>query len=92
MSGLHLAILALSFLGFVALAIGTGRYAKHLLRTVPSPQWRTAARVGGWLLLAAALALGVTGLVTAGERMKTTPYSALSVALLLTRKDEWRRI
>lgn len=66
MSAIHLAMLALSFLGFVALAIGTERYAKHLLRTMPAPRWRTAARIAGWLLLAGALALGVTGLVTAG--------------------------
>lgn len=66
MSGVHLAMLALSFLGFVALAIATERHAKHLLRTVPAPGWRAAARIGGWALLAGALALGIVGHATAG--------------------------
>jgi len=90
MSGVHLAMLALSFLGFVALAIATERHAKHLLRIVPAPQWRLAARVGGWLLLAAALALGVSGLVTAGVGIAIwTGWIALAAVALVFALPRW---
>ncbi len=90
MSGLHLAILGLSFLGFVALAIGTERHAKHLLRTVPAPHLRLAARSGGWLLLAGALALGVTGLVTAGVGIAIwTGWISLAAVALVFALPRW---
>ncbi|MFT4053337.1 MAG: DUF3325 domain-containing protein [Novosphingobium sp.] len=90
MSGVHLAMLALSFLGFVGLALGTERHAKHLLRTVPAPQWRLAARIGGWLLLACALALGVTGLVTAGVGIAGwTGWIGLAAVALVFALPRW---
>ncbi|MBW7901928.1 MAG: DUF3325 domain-containing protein [Rhodocyclaceae bacterium] len=58
----HLSMLALSLLGFTALALATERHARHLLRRLPTPRWRLLARVAGWLLLAAALASGIRAL------------------------------
>lgn len=66
MSGAHLAMLVLAFGGFVALALGTERHAKHILRLLPALRWRRTARFGGWLLLGAALLLGMRALDTAG--------------------------
>jgi len=59
MTASYLAILALSLLGFSALALATERHAKHLLRQVPALHWRQLSRALGWLLLALALALSI---------------------------------
>nr|WP_312989851.1 DUF3325 domain-containing protein [Comamonas koreensis] len=59
LTGTHLAILGLSLLGFVALALATERHAEHLLGRLPAPHWRLLARVAGWLLLGMALAWGI---------------------------------
>ncbi|PNU02133.1 DUF3325 domain-containing protein [Novosphingobium guangzhouense] len=90
MSGVHLAMLALSFLGFVALAVGTERHAKYLLHTVPAAQWRLAARIGGWALLAGALALGITGLATAGVGIAIwTGWICLAAVALVFALPKW---
>ncbi len=62
MTAAHLSILLLSLLGFSALALATERYGEHLLGRLPALRWRRLARVVGWLLLAAALALGMEAL------------------------------
>lgn len=66
MSAVHLTTLLLSFAGFSALALATERYAKHLLRKVPSARWRRGARISGWALLTAALTLSIYSLETYG--------------------------
>lgn len=48
-----------TLLGFTALALAMPRHAKQVLG-MPLPQaWHRALRAGGWLLLAAALTLGI---------------------------------
>jgi hypothetical protein len=61
-TALHIGILAISLLGFFALALATERYGEHLLGRLPSPRVQLLARVIGWLLLAAALAWGIAEL------------------------------
>nr|WP_312989941.1 DUF3325 domain-containing protein [Comamonas koreensis] len=58
----HLGILAVSLLGFFALALATERHAEHLLGKLPAPHWQMLARVTGWILLAIALYWGVADL------------------------------
>lgn len=90
MSGVHLAMLALSFLGFGALAVGMERHAKHLLRIVPAPHWRLGARIGGWALLAGSLVLGITGLVTAGVGIAIwTGWIGLAAVALVFALPKW---
>lgn len=90
MSGVHIAMLALSFLGFVALAVGMERHAKHLLRIVPAPHWRLGARIGGGALLAGALALGIAGLVTAGVGIAIwTGWIGLAAVALVFALPKW---
>lgn len=66
MSALHLAVLGLSLLGFAALALGTERYAAQLAGFLPASPLRRTSWWLGWLLLAAAAALALQGLQTAG--------------------------
>lgn len=80
MTGAHLGILLLSLAGFAALALATERYSEHLLQRVPALAWRRVARVAGWLLLFAALALGIDVL---GPSVGITLWTGwLSVAAL----------
>lgn len=63
----HLAILLAALFGFIGFALGSTRYAPMLIAKVPPPHLRLAARVVGWVLIAAtfigalALANGDTG-------------------------------
>ncbi|SDF57777.1 MULTISPECIES: DUF3325 domain-containing protein [unclassified Duganella] len=59
---LHIGILAISLLGFLALALASERYGEHLSGRQPSPRAQLLARIAGWLLLAVALAWGITEL------------------------------
>lgn len=58
----HLGILAVSTLGFLALALATERHAEHLLGRLPASQWRHVSRGVGWLLLALSLGWAITDL------------------------------
>ncbi len=62
----HIAIFALSLVGFAALATGTQRYAAQLVGFTPAPHIRRASWWIGWLLLAAALTLAFLRLQTSG--------------------------
>ena len=70
MTPLNIAVFLLSLAGFVALAAGMSKHAKHLLRRELPPAVSRLLRALGWLLLAAALAIGIrqwhadVGLVT----------------------------
>lgn len=70
MTSLNIAVFLLSLAGFVALAAGMSKHAKHLLRRELSNAVSRLLRALGWLLLAAALAVGIkqwhtdVGLVT----------------------------
>lgn len=61
-TALHAGLLAISLLGFFALALASERYGEHLLGRPPSAPLQLAARIAGWLLLALALAWGVAAL------------------------------
>lgn len=69
MSVTHLAIFALSLVGFAALAIGTERYSAQLIGFLPAESARRTSWWLGWLLLAGAVLLAVLGLQTAGAGM-----------------------
>ena len=70
MTPLNIGVFLLSLAGFVALAAGMSKHAKHLLRRELPPAVSRLLRALGWLLLAAALAIGIrqwhadVGLVT----------------------------
>ena len=70
MTPLNLGVFLLSLVGFVALAAGMPKHAKHLIQRELSPTVSRLLRTLGWLLLAAALAIGIkqwhtdVGLVT----------------------------
>ena len=70
MTSLNIAVFLLSLAGFVALAAGMAKHAKHLLRRELPNAVSRLLRALGWLLLAAALAVGIkqwhtdVGLVT----------------------------
>ncbi len=66
MTGAHISTLVLALSAFAALALATERHAKHLLRFLPAPRWRLAARVLGWVLLGLALVCAMRGLATPG--------------------------
>lgn len=59
---LHFGLLGISLLGFFALALASDRYGEHLLGRQPSAQMQLLARIAGWVLLALALAWGITEL------------------------------
>lgn len=62
-TGIDLALLGVSLLGFFALALATERQAEQLLGHwfggLPAPRWRWLARVVGWALLALSLAWSI---------------------------------
>ncbi|WP_311267775.1 DUF3325 domain-containing protein [Sphingobium sp. WCS2017Hpa-17] len=90
MSGAHLAMLALAFAGFGALALATERHAKHLLRVLPALRWRRTARIGGWLLLGGALLLGMRALDTAGVGIAIwCGWLSIAAILLVFALPEW---
>lgn len=64
LTGTHLGILAVSALGFLALALATERHAEHLLGVLPAPRWRHLARGVGWLLLVLSLVWAIAVLGT----------------------------
>lgn len=90
MSAAHIGMVALGFCGFVALALGMERHAKHLLNRTPGPRFRRLARAGGWLLLAAALALGIATLETSGMGIVFWfGWLSLAALLLVFALPEW---
>ncbi len=63
-TGAHLGILAVSCVGFFALALATERHAEHLMGRLPAPRWRLLARIVGWSLLAVSLSWAIDALGT----------------------------
>ncbi|MFV0278247.1 MAG: DUF3325 domain-containing protein [Parahaliea sp.] len=59
MTGAHIVVLLPSLAGFVALALAMPRHSKHILRKNLTDTQRRVLRVLGWVLLTAALWLGV---------------------------------
>lgn len=59
MTLLNIAVLLLSLAGFVALALAMPKHSKQVMRKNLSDSQRRVLRVSGWVLLAAALWLGV---------------------------------
>jgi uncharacterized protein DUF3325 len=60
MTLLHLAVLTFALLGFIALAVAMPRHGKHLLQRALPPMAARMVRITGWLLLAIALAIGIS--------------------------------
>lgn len=59
MTGIHLALLLCTFIGFVALALAMPKYSKHLLHRQLSPATTRVAKLVGWALLGLALVLAI---------------------------------
>lgn len=84
-TALHIGILLISLLGFFALALASERYGEHLLGRQPSPKLQLTARIGGWLLLALALAWGIAELNAGiGIAMWLGWLSVAALALVFT--------